>query len=157
MQEKLGDTLEEYLFEREEPFSEKTTLQIGIALMDAFRKIHDAGYVYADLKLDNILVGDAKILPNSEFSLYKIRLIDFGLAKPYILPDGSHIPQTKDHKFEGNLMFSSPNAMNFTALSRRDDLISLCYILLYLVEGDLVFMQENSEEESLLQDAERAS
>ena len=64
MQEKLGDTLEEHLFDREEPFSEKTTLQIGISLLDSFRKIHDAGYTYNDLKLDNVLIGDAKELPN---------------------------------------------------------------------------------------------
>lgn len=30
IQEKLGDTMENYLFEKDEPFSEKTVLQIGI-------------------------------------------------------------------------------------------------------------------------------
>ena len=30
VQDKLGDTLENYLFEKDEPFSEKTVLQIGI-------------------------------------------------------------------------------------------------------------------------------
>ena len=73
--------------------------------------------------MDNVLVGDAIELPNYESSLHKIRLIDFGLAKTFFLPDGRHVPETKEHKFEGNIMFASPNAMNFTTLSRRDDLI----------------------------------
>lgn len=30
IQEKLGDTMENFLFEKDEPFSEKTVLQIGI-------------------------------------------------------------------------------------------------------------------------------
>ena len=49
-------------------------------------------------------------------------------------------------------MFASPNALNFTTLSRRDDLIQLCYFLLYLVDGDLVFMQDNSDEDRPAQD-----
>ena len=76
----LGDTLEDLLFDREEPFSEKTTLQIGIKILDIFKRIHDAGYIYNDLKLDNVLIGDAKELPSYESTLDKIRLIDFGLA-----------------------------------------------------------------------------
>ena len=49
-------------------------------------------------------------------------------------------------------MFASPNALNFTTLSRRDDLIQLCYILLYLVDGDLVFMQDESDDDMPPQD-----
>ena len=41
------------------------------------QKIHEAGYTYNDLKLDNIMVGDSL---NDDFSLWKIRLIDYGFA-----------------------------------------------------------------------------
>ena len=35
---------------------------------------------------------------------------------------------------------ASVNAMNFRKLSRRDDLISLTYLLIYMIQGHLSFM-----------------
>jgi hypothetical protein len=37
--------------------------------------------------------------------------------------------------FKGNFLYASVNAFNFVSLGRRDDLISLCYLLIYLVDG----------------------
>ena len=37
-------------------------------------------------------------------------------------------------------MFASANAFNFQTLSRRDDLISLGYLLVYLIDGDIPFL-----------------
>jgi serine/threonine protein kinase len=64
VQEKLGFTLEKYLFKRNDHFSPSCAFKIGIQLVDQMRIIHDAGYTYNDLKLDNILVGDCKEMPN---------------------------------------------------------------------------------------------
>jgi hypothetical protein len=50
--------------------------------------------------------------------------------------------------FQGNLIFASKNAFKLNTLSRRDDLISLVYFLLYLVDGDLVFLANEDGEES---------
>ena len=47
--------------------------------------------------------------------------------------------------FKGNLVFSSKNAFKGQSLSRRDDLISLGYLLIYIMDGDLEFM--HSEED----------
>jgi serine/threonine protein kinase len=52
--------------------------------------IHNAGYTYNDMKLDNILVGDHTM--NNE-TLHKIRLIDFGFANRYIDKSGVHIEE----------------------------------------------------------------
>jgi len=140
VQEKLGDTLESVLFERNAPFTEKTVLQIGIQLLDSFKIIHECGCTYNDLKLDNVLIGDAPELPNAPNSLHKIRLIDFGLTQSYLLETGEHIPMKKEKLFQGNLIFASKNTFNMHTHSRRDDLISLCYFILYLVDGDLIFL-----------------
>jgi len=110
--------------------------------------IHETGYIYNDLKLDNILIGDDNDLPNSKHSLYKIRLIDFGLAKKYIHESGTHMPRKTESTFQGNLIFASKNTFNMTSNSRRDDLISLCYLMLYLVDGDLIFLENETEEDS---------
>jgi serine/threonine protein kinase len=109
-------------------------------LLDDLKTIHDAGYTFNDLKLDNIVVGDAPELSNAKDSLHKIRIIDFGLAKKYIDEDGKHISAQVEQLFQGNIIFASKNAFNMVTLSRRDDLISLCYLMIYMLNGDLVFL-----------------
>ena len=61
-----------------------------------------------------------------------IVLIDFGLSEK--------IKSTKDDKnttdeFSGNVMFSSPEQMDFKKTTKKDDLISLCYLMFYLLNG----------------------
>jgi hypothetical protein len=72
-------------------------------------------------------------------------LIDFGISKKYLNPDGTHIRFGNDVAFNGNLMFSSPNALKNCGMvvllihleqSRRDDLISLSFLMSYLLTGD---------------------
>lgn len=89
--------------------------------------LHDIGFCHNDLKLDNILVGlnDPNI----------IYLIDFGIASKYIQADGSHIAYLKYKKFSGNFMFASLNNLSKLSESRRDDMQSLIYIMLYLLNN----------------------
>ena len=47
--------------------------------------------------------------------------------------------------FRGNFLFASVNAFNFQTLSRRDDLISLCYMLVYLIDGDTPFLLDEEQ------------
>jgi hypothetical protein len=42
------------------------------------------------------MVGDSLKLPNYNKTLHKIRIIDFGLAKKYNLPNGKHIPLERE-------------------------------------------------------------
>lgn len=76
-------------------------------------------------------------------------LIDFGITRKYIKPDGSHVPFRTDAPFVGNIIFSSVNSflgngtanfsfsITFVELSRRDDLESLMYLLTYIATGNL--------------------
>jgi serine/threonine protein kinase len=75
-----------------------------------------------------------------------IMLIDFGLARAWKNFCGAHIEQEKGVAFSGNMMFASPNALNGFSLSRRDDLISLSYILIYLFDGEQKWMQKNKKQ-----------
>ena len=99
--------------------------------------------MYNDLKPDNICVGEYKTINK----LHKLKLIDFGLSTPYLYNDPitnelKHIKM--EHKeFQGNLAFSSKNAFNEITLSRRDDLISLVYMLLYLSSGRMAFIKHH--------------
>ena len=57
---RYGDTLEKFLFKRNEPFTLPCALKIGLRLLEQLRLIHEAGFTYNDLKLDNILVGECR-------------------------------------------------------------------------------------------------
>ena len=77
------------LFERYRmQFSAKTIFQIGIQLVKILQKVHQAGFTYNDMKLDNILVGDYSGTPET---LHEIRIIDFGFAAKYREANGDHI------------------------------------------------------------------
>ena len=43
---------------------------------------------------------------------------------------------TKDNSFSGNIMYSSFSAMNFNATTPRDDIISLFYLMISMLNGD---------------------
>ena len=60
--------------------------------------------------------------------------------------NGEHLAKQKSNFFKGNLVFGSRNAFRGISLSRRDDLISLAYLLLYLLDGDLEYMREDGME-----------
>lgn len=99
--------------------------------------MHESGYLYCDLKLNNIVIGGPPELSGPRDLHYKARLIDYGLARKYVDENGKHLPNVTQRVFRGNVVFASKNLFNLDAPSRRDDLISLCYLLLYLVDGDL--------------------
>ena len=46
------------------------------------------------------------------------------------------------------MIFASKNAYNLYTQSRRDDLISLCYLLIFLIDGDLKFLKNEDEEQA---------
>jgi casein kinase 1 len=114
-------------------------------MFDRIKEVHEAGYLYCDLKLNNVLIGGAAETALPRDSPFKARLIDFGLSRKYLDANGEHVPNTVQRVFRGNVIFASKHLFNLDAPSRRDDLISLCYLMLYLVDGDLQFIsdQEN--------------
>ena len=66
-----------------------------------------------------------------------IKFFDFGFWK-YYKHFNIHIPYKKYNKIIGNnIIFGSINSLTGIELSRRDDLISLEYILIYLIKGCL--------------------
>ena len=66
-----------------------------------------------------------------------IYLIDFGLAKKYRSARGNHVKFSIKSRVTGTPRFSSLNAMRGVEQNRRDDLESLCYIIIYFFNGFL--------------------
>ena len=124
-------------------FSLNLILQIGIQIINILKTIHSNGLVHRDIKPDNFLFG-----LNNESKL--IYIIDFGFCKSYI-KDEKHISQKQTKNLIGSYTYASVNAHNFIELSRRDDLESLGYLLLYFYFGTLpwqniLLLEENSND-----------
>lgn len=93
------------------------------------RDLHSLGYVHNDIKLENILIGHKD--PS------KIYLIDFGLSQSYIDREtGKHIEKKNLAYFSGNFMFASLNSCRGNNKSRRDDIESLFYLIIYLYNSN---------------------
>jgi serine/threonine protein kinase len=81
--------------------------------------------VHNDIKPENILVG----LTDSSV----VYLIDFGLSIKYKNEDGSHVAKEDLKKFSGNLKFASLNSCRGYNKSRRDDIQSIIFVMVYLM------------------------
>lgn len=124
----LGPSLES-LKTREYLFSLNIVLQIGIQITNLLKTIHEKGLIHRDIKPDNFLLGLGSEKQN-------IFLIDFGFCKTY-MKDNVHMPLKKIHNLIGSKTYASINSHKFLELSRRDDMESLGYMLVYLYLGSL--------------------
>lgn len=105
-----------------ESFNEKDILMIGIQILQQINYLHKNNLIHQDIKPDNFIFDKES---------NKFKLIDFGLCKKY-KKDNSHIKFEKNKSRCGTIRFMSINCHNKYVLSRRDDLISLSYSLIYL-------------------------
>jgi len=110
-------------------FSLTLVLQIGIIIVKLLRFIHDKGLVHRDLKPENFLLSLKK-------TDNKIYIIDFGFCKSYLI-NNKHMSEKRSNNLIGSNTYASINAHNYIELSRRDDLESLGYMLIYFYLGTL--------------------
>jgi serine/threonine protein kinase len=120
------------LVKRKGPLSLKLILQIGIQMIKRVETLHSKYLLHRDIKPDNFMLDKNKILC----------LIDFGLCKRYD-HNGKHIEEKQITSIIGSANFVSLNVHKGIEPSRRDDIISCIYIMLYLfLEGDLPWLLE---------------
>lgn len=126
----LGPSLESLLRNHGKKFSLKTSLMLALQMLDRIESLHKQNLIHRDLKPDNFAVG-------SEKRPEMLHLLDLGLAKYYRDSRGSHILPKDRGNLIGNMRFSSVNAQSGLEQSRKDDLYSLGYIVVYMVTGTL--------------------
>ena len=131
--ELLGPSLEKVFCQRFKQFSLLETINIGLQILDILEYIHNKNIIHRDIKTTCFYIKENDI---SNYS--NIYIIDFGNAKEYIDPKtGYHIPFTKGNSYIGDYRFSSINAFLGYEMSRRDDIESLGYMLIYFLKGSL--------------------
>lgn len=127
--ELLGPSLEEFFDFCSRRFSLKTVLLLADQMISCIEHIHSQNYVHRNIKPNNFRMGLSR--PK------QVYIIDFGIAKEYKDEASVHIPCTESKTFIGTFRYSSINALLNTELSRRDDLESLGYVLIYFLAGKL--------------------
>ena len=142
----LGKSLEQ-IFEQilhKEKMSLRCICNISLQIIDILEQIHNKNYIHRDIKPSNFLFG------NDDSNNNILYLIDFGLAKKYREDNNSkHYEIKQGKKLIGTVRFASINAMEGISQSRRDDLESMGYMLIYFLKGRLPwqdFMIKNKEE-----------
>ena len=61
---------------------------------------------------------------------------DYSFATPYIdFKTKQHLEPKKIGSIHGEMLFMSLNKLKFKSISRRDDMIGLAHIIIYLLNG----------------------
>jgi serine/threonine protein kinase len=127
----LGPSLEECFNKYSRNFSLKTVLQIGIQLIQRLEFIHEHKVIHRDIKPENILTGRRRYA-------HILYLIDYGLSKKYrVSGTNQHIAFRDKKNLTGTARYASINSHLGYELSRRDDIESFVYILIYFAKGNL--------------------
>ncbi len=127
----LGPTLEKFVnIIGVNNLTKNTIYRIGIDLLYNIRHLHSFGFLHLDLKLDNIVQLWEPVIMDSY--IIHFTLIDFNFAIRYKLSNGKQNEKENISKTCGNYYFASINALEELPLSTKDDLISICYILINL-------------------------
>ncbi|KAJ4850395.1 Casein kinase 1-like protein hd16 [Turnera subulata] len=120
---------------------------IAVESLSILEKMHSKGYVHGDVKPENFLLGQPGTAQEK-----KLFLVDLGLATKW-RDGGSGLHVEYDQRpdmFRGTVRYASVHAHLGRTASRRDDLESLAYTLIFLHRGRLPWQGYQGDNKSFL-------
>ena len=121
----LSKLIDKYLIN----FTIKDICLLSIQMLERLEYIHSKSFIHRDIKPQNFLMGTKDIST--------VYLIDFGLAKKFRSKKGKHIKFNINNNITGTPRYCSINALRGAEQSRRDDLESCFYVIIYFFRGNL--------------------
>jgi serine/threonine protein kinase len=135
----LGPSLSDLFQFKSKQFSLTTVLLIGIQMLQRIEYIHEKGFIHRDIKPENFVIG-----LNEKSNI--VHIIDFGLSKRYKDKNtGQHIPYRENRHLVGTARYASINAHLGIEQSRRDDIESIGYVLVYFLLGRLPWQSKQEK------------
>jgi len=126
----LGDSVQTVFHNQGRKIQFNRVMAIASRVLHQLEYIHSKGLIHRDLKPQNLMLSLYATKP-------EIYLIDFGLSKRF-LHDGYHIEYRDNKKgITGTPRYCSINTHLGIEQSRLDDLESLVYVCIYLINGKL--------------------
>ncbi|CAN6887065.1 unnamed protein product [Brassica oleracea var. botrytis] len=121
---------------------------IAVESLSILEKMHAKGYVHGDVKPENFLLGQPSTSQEK-----KLFLVDLGLATKWREGggNGQHVEyDQRPDMFRGTVRYASAHAHLGRTASRRDDLESLAYTLIFLHRGRLPWQGYQGDNKSFL-------
>ncbi|RXH85291.1 hypothetical protein DVH24_042059 [Malus domestica] len=119
---------------------------IAVESLSILEKMHSRGYVHGDVKPENFLLGQPSTAQEK-----KLFLVDLGLATKWKDTSGGHVDyDQRPDMFRGTVRYASVHAHLGRTASRRDDLESLAYTLIFLHRGRLPWQGYQGDNKSFL-------
>jgi casein kinase 1 len=112
----------------------KNILKYMITMFEIIERIHEKSVIHRDIKPENFMISISKTKEGDVIK--KLNIIDFGLSRIYI-KENKHIPNKENSSIVGTLRYISTHIHEGNVYSRRDDIISILYVIIYLLKGSL--------------------
>ena len=129
----LGPNLNELLTycETKKKFTIGTVCLIAFQILNRIETLHKRHYIHRDIKPENFCIG-------TEDKSTTIYLVDYGLSKRYKnSKNHQHIPYREGRPLTGTARYVSINTHLGIEQSRRDDIESIGYLLIFFLKGSL--------------------
>ena len=140
IEEKLGPSLYDLFIENKRKFSLNEICCIGIQCIERLKGIHSKNYVHRNIKPENFKIG-----LNDPHVIY---LQNFYLCEKFkSSTTNKHAKLTLTNKIVGTERYGSVDALRGLRQGRKDDLESLCYMLIYFFLGKLPWQDLKAETE----------
>lgn len=141
IESKKGRSLYELFQQNNKKFSLNEICLIGIQCIERLKWIHSQNYIHRNINPENFVIGldDPHV----------IYLQNFYLCQKYRSSKTlQHIKITYTNEFVGTERYGSINALKGLTQGRKDDLESLCYMLIYFFLGKLPWQGLKAENEA---------